>query len=377
MPVLGNEGTPHGVVLSLHDVSPEISLEERCQNLREIATKDPLTQVANRAEFDRTLELFVAAHLENQRPCSLIISDIDRFKSVNDTYGHQAGDEVIQSFARLQQGSCRQGDLVARYGGEEFVLLCADCDNATATRRAEEVREAFAQIPQPMVDNRCVTASFGVTEVQPGDTPETMLRRADRALLLAKENGRNRVVQLGTGCGGANSNSTSTTGESDGGSLLISQAMMTLSGLDRTVEKLKGFIADQHAEIVSIEEGKLRIGFGGGGIFRRATDPGVRLLMDMQLEEDKQTPNEQGRGGIMRMRIHVEIRPQRSRDRRRADALDRARQLMMSVRQYLMATDSGPMIEVPVEPESSLLARVAGNLFPWSRKRGITAEDDR
>ena len=72
-------------------------------------------------------------------------------------------------------------------------MLCADCDNATATRRAEELRRELAYIPQPMLGGKCITASFGVTEVQGGDTPETMLRRADRALLQAKANGRNRV----------------------------------------------------------------------------------------------------------------------------------------------------------------------------------------
>ena len=91
---------------------------------------------------------------------------------------------------------------MARYGGEEFVVLCADCDNATAARRAEQIRKALSQIAQPKMDGRSVTVSFGVTEIQPGDTPETMLRRADRALLMAKANGRNTVVQLGSGSGG-------------------------------------------------------------------------------------------------------------------------------------------------------------------------------
>ena len=94
-----------------------------------------MTQVANRAEFDRVHAMFVAAHQQQQIPCSLMMCDLDRFKLVNDTYGHQAGDDVIRSLASLMKSSCRPGDLVARYGGEEFVLLCADCDNASATRR--------------------------------------------------------------------------------------------------------------------------------------------------------------------------------------------------------------------------------------------------
>ena len=75
--------------------------------------------------------------------------DIDRFKLVNDTYGHQAGDEAIKSLATLLKSACHPGDLVARYGGEEFVMLCADCDNATAARRAEQIRKALSRLPQP------------------------------------------------------------------------------------------------------------------------------------------------------------------------------------------------------------------------------------
>ena len=128
-----------GAILLLHDASSEISLERRCQSLHEKATRDPLTQVANRAEFDRVHDLFVEAHQQQQVPCSLLMCDLDHFKSVNDNYGHQAGDEGINSLATLLKGACRPGDLVARYGGEEFVMLCADCDNAAAARRAEQV----------------------------------------------------------------------------------------------------------------------------------------------------------------------------------------------------------------------------------------------
>ncbi len=202
MPVIDRKGVTQGAVLLLHDASSEISLERQCQSLHEKATKDPLTQVANRAEFDRVHAMFVAAHQQQQVPCSLIMCDLDRFKRVNDTYGHQAGDEAIKSLASLLKSSCRPGDLVARYGGEEFVMLCADCDNATAARRAEQVRKSLGELAQAKMEGRTVTVSFGVTEIQPGDTPETMLRRADRALLLAKAKGRNVVVQLGSGRGG-------------------------------------------------------------------------------------------------------------------------------------------------------------------------------
>ena len=143
--------------------------------------------------------MFVTAHQQQQAPLRLLMCDLDRFKRVNDTYGHQAGDDAIKSLAALLKGGCHPGDLVARYGGEEFVMLLADCDNATASRRADQIRVALSQVPQPKMNGQPITVSFGVTEIQPGDTAETMLRRADRALLMAKENGRNQVVQLGSG----------------------------------------------------------------------------------------------------------------------------------------------------------------------------------
>ena len=131
----------------------------------------------------------------------MIMCDLDHFKSINDTFGHQAGDDVLRFFGGLLARECRTGDLVARYGGEEFVVLCADCNNATAAGRAEDLRKTFSEIPQPSLNHDVVTASFGVTEIQPGDSPASMLRRADRALLEAKRLGRNRVVQLGDGLG--------------------------------------------------------------------------------------------------------------------------------------------------------------------------------
>ena len=111
IPIAADDGTPRGVAIVLHDASGQVSLEERCLNLHQKATRDPLTQLSNRAEFDRVLTLFVDVHLERRMPCSLIIGDIDRFKQVNDNYGHQAGDEAIKSFAQILKTYCKPGDL--------------------------------------------------------------------------------------------------------------------------------------------------------------------------------------------------------------------------------------------------------------------------
>jgi diguanylate cyclase (GGDEF)-like protein/PAS domain S-box-containing protein len=195
VPVYGKNGTPQGAAVVMHDASSQVTLEQRIQCLHEKATRDPLTQVANRGEFDRILANYVS-RTRARLPCSLILCDLDFFKKINDTFGHQAGDEVLITFAALLQALPlrRSGRPLRRRRVRDAVR---DCDNATATRRAEELRVG-SMTSQWMRRRKCISASFGVTEVQSGDTPDTMLRRADRALFQAKSNGRNTVVQLGS-----------------------------------------------------------------------------------------------------------------------------------------------------------------------------------
>lgn len=344
IPVVDSAGTIVGLTLTMHDVSPEISLEQRCQNLHELATRDPLTQAANRAEFDRVQAEFIQAHRDTKRPCSLIMTDIDRFKSINDTYGHQAGDQVIQAIALMLKNFSRPGDLVARYGGEEFALLCADCDNATAAARAEEVRIAFSRLRHKSLGDRSVTASFGVTEVQPGDTPETMLRRADRALFTAKETGRNRVVQLGVG-GDAQEDELKVAASAKkrlAGNMLLKREMVSDSPLERNVEKLEGFIADHHGEVILADRNRVQIRIGGdrgGPLFKRSADRGIRLIVDLMLHEETFSSEANARSIFKRTRITAMVSPLKTRERRTADALERARQLVVSLRSYLMASD--------------------------------------
>jgi diguanylate cyclase (GGDEF)-like protein/PAS domain S-box-containing protein len=365
VPVIGSDNTTQGATIVMRDVSPELSLEARCHSLHEMATKDPLTQVANRAEFNRVHRMFVAAHLERRLPCSLIICDIDHFKSVNDTYGHPAGDDVLKSFAKLLKTSCRSGDLVARYGGEEFVMLCADCDNATAARRAEEIRRSLSQMPQPALGSRNVMASFGVTEIQLGDTPATMLARADRALYDAKERGRNNVVQLGSGIHGDDpSASGSAGGQLSQSNLLAEQFLATMVPMAIAIEKLRGFVADHDAEVVLSDRNDVRLKVGDSGSFlRRTTDRQVPFLVDLHFEEEKPSNAGGHAAGIARTTIYAAVTPQRSRDRRRAGAAEHARTLLASLRAYLMAT------EEPIPANKSIQRRTKRALLPWLSRR--------
>jgi len=371
IPVVASDGSTLGAILLFHDASSETTLEERCQSLHEKATRDPLTQVANRAEFDRVLEMFVAAHQEHQMPCSLIIMDLDRFKSVNDTYGHQAGDEALITLATLLKSACRPGDLVARYGGEEFVLLCADCDNATVARRAEQIRQSLAQMPQPTLDGRSVTASFGVTEIQPGDTPETMLRRADRALFMAKSQGRNQVVQLGSGSSTEQSNDPGALfARNPTAKMLIERTMVTSVPIKLAIEKLRGFVADHEAQISKIEGDRVELTIDDGHRYRqrRTTDRPITFNMTIQFKEERNhEQTEAGRIGPLRTKMSVKVAPRKNRDRRKANVSERARDVLVSFQSYLMAT------EVPTEHDEQqregTLSRATRFLAPWIGKK--------
>ncbi|HVT30018.1 MAG TPA: diguanylate cyclase [Lacipirellulaceae bacterium] len=344
IPVRSNDGAIHGATVLLHDVSSETSLEEKCQALHAQVAKDPMTQVANRAEFDRMLNNFVAAHQESNLPCSLIMSDLDHFKAINDTYGHQAGDKAIIIFASLLKTMCRSGDLVARYGGEEFAILCADCTNAAAARKAEAIRQALAAVKHAGLANQSFTASFGVTELQPGDTPETMLRRADRALLQAKDQGRNQVVQLGDGMMGEQAKRGWWPFQPWRGGALVETALVTAVPIEVAVQKLRGFIADQEAKIVKTNENKLLLAITDNhtNINRRATDRPVMFLIHLKLSQvhtDRSNTQGFASGTYVETRIEVTIRPRRDRDRRREATSEKARRLLGSLRSYLMARD--------------------------------------
>jgi diguanylate cyclase (GGDEF)-like protein len=368
VPVVGPNGTTHGAAMLLHDASPEATLEAQCNSLHERATKDPLTQVANRAEFDRMHQAFLRAHLERGLPCSLIICDIDFFKSVNDTYGHLAGDEVLRSFGHLLKSECRSGDLVARYGGEEFVLLCADCNNATAARRAEDLRRLVSELSLSVLDGNFITASFGVTEVQGGDTAESMLRRADRALLEAKNLGRNTVVQLGDGLASHAGSPLSGASGKPGGETFVDTVLVTAVPVNIAVEKLRGFVLDHHAEILGIKADRidLQIEALNRQPSRRRSDRPVPFLVELSFAEQRvpiRSPQGTAATKMLRTRVRVVIRLKRTRDRRSSAIIQQAQSILAAIQSYLMANQD----TMPAEPGTT--RRAVNMLAPWLKLR--------
>ncbi|APF39501.1 GGDEF domain-containing protein (plasmid) [Chelatococcus daeguensis] len=183
-----------GVALALALLA--VTVGDVIDDLRRTGNLDPLTGILNRRGFEEGAAQRLADR--HSHPLCLVIADIDRFKNINDTLGHPAGDEVLRTFAALVRRAMRRGDLGGRFGGEEFVLLLSGCDAEGAAAFAERLRASvsearFGSLP----DGWQVTASFGLAEARAGESLGQLVARADAALYAAKRAGRNRVRRHG------------------------------------------------------------------------------------------------------------------------------------------------------------------------------------
>ncbi|WP_286924566.1 MULTISPECIES: sensor domain-containing diguanylate cyclase [Lysinibacillus] len=159
--------------------------------LIELSETDKLTGLKNRRYFQEKLEEQLSNNEKSASPFSLFILDIDHFKKVNDTFGHQVGDEVLAQLAQLLKNQARSLDIVARYGGEEFVVILPETDQNEAKAIAEQLRQA---VEQAKWQTGRITVSVGIATAIKTDNETTILQRADKALYASKENGRNRVT---------------------------------------------------------------------------------------------------------------------------------------------------------------------------------------
>ncbi|EHB53619.1 diguanylate cyclase with PAS/PAC sensor [Mycolicibacterium rhodesiae JS60] len=181
-----------GRVVEILGVTRDITERKKFEaELRRLAVTDPVTGVWNRRHGEELLCADLRMACRDGHPLSLLMLDVDKFKTVNDTRGHQAGDRVLVEIGRRLVAVCHDTDMVARWGGEEFVILLRDCALHDGLTIAEDIRATIAGTP--FIEAGVVTVSIGVAEAHPDDDLTSWVTRADQALYEAKASGRNTV----------------------------------------------------------------------------------------------------------------------------------------------------------------------------------------
>jgi diguanylate cyclase (GGDEF)-like protein len=197
--VIVREGKVNSIVVAFHDVTErkqfELELEQRAQT-------DALTGLNNRRHFYELAESELSRSRRYSAPMTLLMLDLDNFKSINDTHGHHAGDEVLQSFSQTCLKTLREIDIIARIGGEEFVVLMPETSSEQALEAAERLRIALAEseVVAGQGERLHFTVSIGVACLSAGDRNiDDVLKRADEAMYQAKHAGRNTVRMVAAG----------------------------------------------------------------------------------------------------------------------------------------------------------------------------------
>jgi diguanylate cyclase (GGDEF)-like protein/PAS domain S-box-containing protein len=175
--------------------SPE-NTERRLRKLQQTALLDPLTSIGNRRHLESRFKVRMADFHENQLAFGLLFCDIDRFKDLNDTYGHNLGDKVLRMIAQTLRANIRESDAMGRWGGEEFMVILHDLDAVSLQMIGEKLLNLVRRSHLILPDNRILSAtiSIGGTLVQKNDTLESIVDRADRLMYQSKAAGRNRIT---------------------------------------------------------------------------------------------------------------------------------------------------------------------------------------
>ena len=194
-PLLGQKDTVVGAALVFNHAREQQDLENRLSELSQIAYYDALTDIPNRRYLEEKLQEALRLWEEEQRAFAGALGDIDFFKRVNDTYGHDMGDEVLREVASILAHNLRSSDVVGRWGGEEFLILLRNISAEDLVHRLNLLREAVGNTVVRLGGKEIsVTISFGATEPRKGETPASLLSRIDDCLYRSKREGRNRVT---------------------------------------------------------------------------------------------------------------------------------------------------------------------------------------
>ena len=281
------------------------------RDLKLAATRDALTNVANRRELENHLATLMGEFNEKSRePFGVIFVDADHFKRVNDTYGHSVGDQVLIDLARLLTQETYSGELVGRYGGEEFVILCPDTNLEQAVRRAERLRATLRKAKIGGIDRLRVTASFGVSQAEPGDTVESVVKRADKALYKAKEEGRDRTCSF-TNAELLTANKPSTQELIAIEPFLYQSRFTAVVASDMISYKLGGFVNDHKAKLTTVTGERVVMVIGNTGLLASLNPFSRETAVEIDLKMSGLS-DALAKRGVPRIQFGVSIRPLRN-----------------------------------------------------------------
>lgn len=341
LPMINDVGNLCGFAEIYRDLSGERQ-SGQYRDLKQMASRDALTHVSNRGELKSQLDEHFKQYqsaLEGQSDqaarsaqFSVIFMDIDHFKKTNDTFGHAAGDEVLVSIASLLQHETYSGELVARYGGEEFVVLCPEIYLNDAFQRAQRLRNAICSAQVVGSDEFKVTASFGVAEIEPGDTAASVVQRADKALYMSKHSGRNKTSQLTVKQLRSADPSMVRPPVEENGPCEFRCIIRACIAANMIVYKLKGFVESQGAKLGKVSMERVTMQIGSRGIIPFASSKPQNLPIRLTIEFGPQaTVVQRGASKLVEAQVHI---VPLSRIRNREDFDLRVRMVMRDLRAY-------------------------------------------
>ena len=313
VPMFGENGHLLGIAEIYRDLSRGLKRPQEFNDLKQAASMDALTSVANRGELETQLTIMLSRFNKetNPTPLSLMFIDADHFKNINDSYGHSVGDDVLVEMARLFQHETYSGELVGRYGGEEFVILCPETDLEHAVKKAERLRLAISNLKLEKLERTSLSASFGVAQVEEGDSVESLFRRADSALYHAKETGRNKVCSLTshqqlTGVDPIKDSVETTVDE-----MVFESTFQALISSDIIVYKLGGFVNDNDAKLTEVNTNRAVMQLGKSGLlpFWGKTDDRKPVEVEVEFGCAAKKTNSNSRSSTPRVDVIVRISP--------------------------------------------------------------------
>lgn len=340
IPLFNAEGQLKGVIEIFRDTAGKQRAPQAYRDLHIAATKDALTGLNNRGELERALHQLLGQAIAAgyHDPFSVVFLDVDFFKKINDTFGHAVGDTVLINVARLMQQETYSGEVIGRYGGEEFVIVCPGTGLSQAVKRAERIRQAVNRLQIPELKGKLISASFGVTQAEPGDSVHDMLERADKALYAAKHGGRNQTRSF-TRLEFEHQESqgaVSKTPENETDSRIF--RLLACMTHDIAGYKLGAYLSGTGARLLDHTDHSARMRLGRSGWFSRIDgDRGMPVIVEVQFGSATQNQRE---AGSLQSELVLIVRIQSERSGRNPELFEqRARYVLRSLCNYFAATE--------------------------------------